>query len=202
MLNIEQLQQILPNNKYIEDWYPAIVDNIPKYDIDTIERVAAFLAQCSHESAEFTRTKENLNYRWESLMRVFPKYFPNEQLARKYAHNQEAIANRVYGNRMGNGPETSGDGWLFRGRGVIQITGKNNYTLLAKHLNMGLIDVTEYLTTFDGAVVSACWYWDSNNLNRFVDTDDFKGLTRAINGGYNGLEDRIKKYNKILEVLS
>jgi putative chitinase len=202
MLTIEQLSQILPNNKNIEDWYPAIVDNIPNYGIDTIESISAFLAQCSHESAEFTRVRENLNYRWESLRRVFPKYFPTDDVARRYAHNQEAIANRVYANRMGNGDEGSGDGWLYKGRGVIQITGKNNYSLIADHLHMNLIDVPDYLETFDGAVISACWYWKTNNLNRFVLADDFKGLTRAINGGYNGLEDRIKKHNRILEILS
>lgn len=202
MLTIEQLQEILPNNKNIEDWYPAIVDNVANYDIDTIERLSAFLSQCSHESAEFTRTTENLNYRWESLRKVFPKYFPTDDLAKKYAHNKEAIANRVYANRMGNGPESSGDGWRYRGRGLIQLTGKNNYRAFSEYIKMSLDEVPEFLETFDGAVISACWFWEKNNLNTFVDNNDIKGLSKAINGGYNGLSERIDKYNEILEILS
>lgn len=202
MLTIEQLQEILPNNKNIEDWYPAIVDNVANYDIDTIERLSAFLSQCSHESAEFTRTTENLNYRWESLRKVFPKYFPTDDLAKKYAHNKEAIANRVYANRMGNGPESSGDGWMYRGRGLIQLTGKNNYRAFSEYIKMSLDEVPEFLETFDGAVISACWFWEKNNLNTFVDNKDIIGLSKAINGGYNGLSERIDKYNEILEILS
>lgn len=201
MITIDNLERILPNNNNIEDWYNSLTSIIPHYGIDTIEREAAFLAQCSHESSEFTRLHENLNYRWESLRRVFPKYFPNDTIARRYAHNQEMIASRVYGNRMGNGPEESGDGWKYKGRGIIQITGKNNYQKLADFFEIDISEVVDYLETFDGAVSSACWYWEVNNLNRFSDNEDIKGLTKAINGGYIGLEDRITKYNSIKNIL-
>ncbi|MCK9369295.1 glycoside hydrolase family 19 protein [Candidatus Dojkabacteria bacterium] len=201
MITLEQLQRVLPNNKSIEEWYQAIADNLPEFSIDTSERIAAFLAQCSHESTEFTRLTENLNYKWESLRKVFPKYFLTDDIAKKYAHNQEAIASRVYGNRMGNGSEGSNDGWKYKGRGVIQITGKNNYQELADYLEMDLDDVSSYLETFDGAIISACWYWEKNNLNRFSDRGDMRGLTKAINGGYIGLDDRIEKYERILGII-
>lgn len=202
MITIEQLEKILHNNKHVEEWYQVIVDNLPGFDITTPERIAAFLAQCSHESAEFTRLTENLNYRWESLRKVFPKYFPNDSIAKQYAHKQEAIASRVYGNRMGNGPESTGDGFLYKGRGIIQITGKNNYQEFADYMEMALEEIPDYLETFEGALISACWYWEKNDLNRFADTGDIKRLTKAINGGYIGLEDRIEKYESILEILS
>lgn len=202
ILTLEQLQEILPRNNYINDWYNSLVEYLPKYNIDNENRVAAFLAQCSHESAEFTRLTENLNYRWESLRRVFPKYFPTDDLAKRYAHNQKAIASRVYANRMGNSTEESGDGWKYKGRGIIQITGKNNYSKFAESINLDLEEIPDFLETFDGAILSACWYWKTNNLNRFADNEDIKGLTRAINGGYIGLEDRIKKYNHIKTILS
>jgi len=201
IFTIEQLKQILPNTKNLINWYDAL-GNIDNYAIDTPERVAAFLSQCAHESADFTRVTENLNYRWESLRRVFPKYFPTDVLAKTYAHKREAIANRVYANRMENGDEQSGDGWLYRGRGVIQITGKRNYRLLSEYINMPLSEVPGYLETYDGAIVSACWYWDTNNLNKFADIEDIKGLTKAINGGYHGLDDRILRYNRIIRILS
>lgn len=201
ILSIEQLQQILPNNNYIQEWYDALSVHIPEYDMDTPERLSAFISQCSHESGEFTRLTENLNYRWESLRRVFPKYFPTDDIAKKYEHNQKAIASRVYANRMGNGNEASSDGWKYRGRGLIQITGKNNYSAFAEFIGMSLDDVPDYLESFDGAIVSACWYWKINNLNRFADSEDIKGLTKAINGGYNGLDDRIAKHDEITEIL-
>jgi putative chitinase len=202
MLTIEKLQEILPSNIYIEEWYPLIVDNLPNFDIDSSERMAAFLSQCSHESSEFKCILENLNYRWSSLRKVFPKYFPTDELAREYANKPEDIANRVYANRMGNGPEESGDGWKYKGRGLIQITGKNNYQTFADYMEMDIEEVPDYLESFEGALLSACWYWSTNKLNRFADNGDIKGLTKAINGGYNGLQDRIDKYNIALEILS
>lgn len=202
MITIEQLQEILPTNENIEDWYPIIVDNIPKYNIDSNERVAAFLSQCSHESSEFKKIIENLNYRWESLRKVFPKYFPTDELAKKYEHNQEAIANWVYCNRMGNGTKDSGDGWRYKGRGLIQITGKNNYQAFADYMGMTLEDIPEYLETFEGALLSACWYWHKNNLNKLADKEDIISLTKAINGGLNGLQDRTDKYDMIKDIIS
>lgn len=201
MITLEQFQECLPGNKNIEAWYDPLVDITPKYSIDTPQRLAAFIAQCSHESGEFNRISENLNYKWESLRRVFPKYFPTDELAKKYAHQKEAIANRVYANRMGNGPESSGDGWRYRGRGLIQITGKDNYSRFAEFMKISLEEITEYMETYDGALTSACWFWMVNNLNNLADTGNIKEMTRRINGGFNGLEDRINKYNSILEIL-
>jgi putative chitinase len=203
-LTQQQLQQLLPKNPYVPQWHHALSQLLPDYEIDTPQRIAAFVAQCSHESGGFTALKENLNYRWETLRKIFPKYFPTDDLAKAYAampNKQEAIANRCYASRMGNGDEQSGDGYRYCGRGLIQLTGKNNYQLFAESLEMNVEDVPAYLATFEGAAQSACWFWESNNLNRFADVGDIKGLTRAINGGYIGLEDRIKHYEHALHVL-
>ena len=203
-LTQQQLQQLLPKNPYVPQWHHALSQLLPDYEINTPQRIAAFIAQCSHESGGFTALKENLNYRWETLRKIFPKYFPTDDLAKAYAampNKQEAIANRCYASRMGNGDEQSGDGFRYCGRGLIQLTGKNNYQLFAESLEMNVEDVPAYLATFEGAAQSACWFWESNNLNRFADVGDIKGLTRAINGGYIGLEDRIKHYEHALHVL-
>jgi putative chitinase len=111
------------------------------------------------------------------------------------------IANRVYANRMGNGDERSGDGWKYRGRGLIQITGKNNYVKFSEFMGISLEKITEYMETYDGAMTSACWFWDLNALNTLADTGNIKEMTKKINGGYNGLEDRLNKYNMILEII-
>ncbi len=201
ILTKEQLKQLIPNNPYVNEWYDALSILLPDYDINTPQRIAAFIAQCSHESAGFRFLKENLNYRAESLMRVWPRHFPNIEIARQYAHKQDKIANKAYANRMGNGDEASGDGWKYLGRGLIQLTGKNNYEAFAESIETPVDEIPEYLATFEGAAQSACWFWESNNLNRFADAGDIKGLTKAINGGFIGLEDRIKHYNHALEVL-
>jgi putative chitinase len=205
MITTEQLSQIIPGNKFVGEWQEALELILPDYEINTPQRVAAFVAQCAHESAGFTALKENLNYRWQSLRKVFPKYFPNDEIAMDYAsrpNKQEAIANRVYANRMANGPEESGDGFRFCGRGLIQLTGRHNYQTFADSLEMDINEVPEYLATFEGAVQSACWFWETNNLNVYADKGDIKELTRRINGGFIGLEDRIKHYNHALHVLA
>jgi putative chitinase len=196
----QQLEQLLHGNKHVEHWYEALHMILPEYGINTKSRVAAFLAQCAHESGGFKFLKENLNYRAESLVKVFPKYFPNLDIARQYAQQQERIANRVYGNRMGNGPEESGDGFRYCGRGLIQLTGKDNYTNFAESIETPVEDIPEYLGTFEGAVQSACWFWETNNLNVQADQGDIKTMTKKINGGYIGLEDRIKHYNHALQI--
>lgn len=204
-LTQEQLAELLPNNQNVSEWVDALNNVLPEYEINTPLRVAAFIAQCAHESANFTRLEENLNYRWQTLRKVFPKYFPTDAIAQEYASRpdkKEAIANRAYGNRMGNGPEESGDGYRYRGRGLIQLTGKNNYTAFAKSLDIPVEEAVEYLETFDGAVQSACWFWDTNNLNKWADEGDMVTLTKKINGGTNGLEDRIKHYKHALKVLN
>jgi putative chitinase len=197
----EHLAKIIPGNPYIDYWFNALEMILPDYDIDTIPRVAAFLAQTAHESGNYRFLKENLNYRATSLRKVFPKYFPTDALAAKYAHNQAAIANRVYGNRMGNGPESSGDGFRYCGRGLIQLTGKSNYIKFAESIETPVEEIPEYLSTFEGAIQSACWYWEENNLNRWADQGDILTLTKRINGGTIGLEDRKKHYAHALKVL-
>ena len=201
MLTLEQLKQIIPKNANVEQWHQALAQLLPEYNINTPERIAAFIAQCAHESAEFTAIRENLNYRAESLQKVFSKYFTTAELAEQYAKQPEKIANRVYANRMGNGPESSGDGWRYCGRGLIQLTGKNNYQAFADSLGSTLEEVVEYLATFEGAVQSACWFWESNNLNELADSGDIKAMTKRINGGYIGLEDRQHHYECAKEIL-
>jgi len=196
------LEEILHGNPYVEQWYNALCTMLPDYEINTVNRVAAFLAQTAHESAGYTALSENLNYKWESLRKVFPKYFPTDELAQQYAKQPEKIANRVYGGRMGNGPESSGDGWKYCGRGLIQLTGKDNYTNFCESIDTPLDELPEYLETFEGAVQSACWFWETNNLNQWADAGDILTLTKRINGGTIGLDDRIKHYNHALAVLS
>jgi putative chitinase len=197
----EITHELLHNNPHADDWHEALVAILPKYDITTPLRVAAFMAQCGHESASFTALRENLNYRAVSLRKVFGKYFPTDALAEQYAKQPERIANRVYANRMDNGDEASGDGWKFRGRGLIQLTGRHNYTKFAESVDMTLDEAIAYLETFEGAVAGACWYWSANNLNKWCDAGDMLTLTKRINGGTIGLEDRIKHYNRALEIL-
>jgi len=201
MLEKEQLAQIIPGNPYLDHWYSALTQCLPDYDITSPQRMAAFLAQCAHESGGFRALKENLNYRAETLRKVFPKYFPNDAIAQQFAHHQEAIANKVYANRMGNGDEASGDGFRYCGRGLVQLTGKNNYQSFADSIETAVEDVPEFLATFEGAVQSACWFWETNNLNRWADVGDIEKMTKIINGGVIGLADRIKHYNHALHIL-
>ena len=199
----DKLGHILVGNLYLTNWYTALNQLLPDYDINTPQRVAAFVAQCAHESAGFRVLKENLNYKAASLRKVFPRYFLDDATANRYAslpNKQEAIANRVYSNRMGNGPEESGDGWKFCGRGLIQLTGKENYTWFAASISITVEEASEYLQTFEGAAQSACWFWENNNLNQWADKGDIITLTKRINGGTIGLDDRIKHYTHALEV--
>jgi len=210
MITLAQLRKFLPKNRYIEQWYAALFGSqdefggkslVEEYDINTPKRIAAFLAQCGHESGGFMFLTENLNYKAAGLRRIFPNYFKTDEIAAQYEKKPEKIANRVYANRMGNGDESSGDGFRYCGRGLIQLTGRNNYQSFADSLEINILDVPAYLGTFEGAAQSACWYWETNRLNRFVDANDFKGLTRAINGGYIGLEDREHHYEMALNML-
>lgn len=200
---IDQLKQIVPGNPHIDHWYEALCEILPDYDITSKERVAAFLAQCAHESGGFKAIKENLNYRPATLVQLFKKYFDLETATRYCAmpDKQAAIANKIYANRMGNGPEESGDGYRYCGRGLIQLTGKDNYTRYAQSLEISVEEASEHLTTFEGCVQSAAWFWEANNLNQWADKGDILTLTKRINGGTIGLEDRIKHYNHALHVL-
>ena len=196
----EHLAQVIPGNPYLDHWFHALSEILPEYDINSPKRVAAFLAQCAHESGGFKFLKENLNYKAESLVKVFPKYFKTLDEAKKYEKQPEKIANKIYGGRMGNGPESSGDGFRYCGRGLIQLTGKDNYTLFAASIDTPIEDIPEYLQTFEGAVQSACYFWESTGLNKEADAGDIKTMTRKINGGYIGLDDRIKHYEHALHI--
>lgn len=203
-LTKEQLKQLLPKNPYIDHWYSALAQLLPDYEINTAQRIAAFIAQCSHESGGFTALQENLNYKPATLRKLFGKYFPTDALAEEYCakpNKQEAIASRIYANRMGNGDEASGDGYKYRGRGLIQLTGKSNYIAFADSLEITPEEASDYLVTFEGAAQSACWFWEANNLNQWADKGDIVTLTKRINGGTIGLEDRIKHYEHALHVL-
>ena len=203
MISRNAFKKFIPKSKYADQWYDAMFSPqiefsgkslLEEYEINTPKRISAFLAQTSHESGGYVFLTENLNYSAEGLVRIFNKYFPDLATAKPYARNPEKIANKVYANRMGNGDEASGDGFKFRGRGILQLTGKNNYFWFASSLEITPEEAAEYLQTFEGAAQSACWYWSENKLNRFVDANDFKALTKAINGGYIGLEDREHHY--------
>lgn len=196
-----KLAEILKGNPYVAQWHEALAMILPDYEINTLPRVAAFLAQTAHESGGYRALKENLNYRAVTLRKIFPKYFPDDAIAAAYAGKQEMIANKVYANRMGNGDETSGDGFRYCGRGLIQLTGKQNYTAFAESIETPVEELPEFLATFEGAVQSACWFWETNNLNQWADKGDMLTLTKRINGGTIGLEDRIKHYNHALHVL-
>lgn len=203
-LTLQQLQQLIPKNPYVKQWHTALAQLLPDYEINTSQRIAAFVAQCAHESGGFTALRENLNYRAVTLRKIFPKYFPTDQLAQQYAsmpNKQQAIANLVYANRMGNGPPESGDGYRYSGKGLIQLTGKDNYTWFAASLGISVEEAAEYLETFEGAAQSACWFWETNKLNQWADAGDILTLTKRINGGTIGLEDRIKHYQHALHVL-
>lgn len=169
-----------------------------RYMTDT--EMAFFYGQLAHESGNFRYISENLNYSSKALLSVFGKYFDSDG-AEEYARNQEMIANRVYANRMGNGDEESGDGWKYRGGGLIQITGKNNYSKLAEDLGVDFDNITEYVRTPEGAIRSALWFWESNNLGKLINGYNIHQITRRINGGYHGLDDRIEKTANALKEL-
>jgi putative chitinase len=204
MITVEQFAHMFPKNKNPQGWTTALVDVLPTYEINTPERIASFLAQCGHESAGFTVLQENLNYSADGLNKIFKKYFPTLESAQPYARKPEMIANRVYGGRMGNGDEHSGEGYKFRGRGPIQLTGKANYEACSEFLFQDdtLVQNPDMLLDPEYALHSACWFWWKNDLNKFADTADLVTMTKRINGGTIGLEDRIKHYNEAMEIFA
>lgn len=171
-----------------------------RYQIDNLNRVAGFISQIGHESGKLRFLSENLNYSAEGLRKTFPKYF-DASSAKMYERKPQMIASRVYANRMGNGDERSGEGWKYRGRGVIQITGKNNYSLCSNALGFDFISNPDAMAQTPWCVLSAGWYWDANRLNDYCDRGDLVGLTKRINGGTFGLDERIALYNKAISVL-
>lgn len=178
---------------------------IDKFDINTPLRMAHFLGQASHECLDFTKMTENLNYSWQGLRKTFPKYFPNDGIARQFERNPEKIANRVYSNRMGNGSEETGDGYLYRGRGAFMLTGKNNYKAFDLYVPENIVQ-NPNLVSSKYALSSAAWFWDTNKLNRLADMGiEDKHITavrRVINGGSIGLADCIDRTEKFYNLLS
>lgn len=210
MITVSQFKQFAPHTKYAEQWRAALFGPqdelggkslLDEYQINTPKRVAAFLAQCHHESGGFVWLTENLNYSAAGLRKTFAKYFEDDATAQRYARKPDAIANRVYANRMGNGDEASGEGSLYKGRGIIQLTGKNNYFWFAASLEITPQEAAEYMQTFEGAAQSACWFWETNSLNKFADASDLRGMTRVINGGFKGMEDRELQYARASKLL-
>ena len=201
----DHLAALIPGNPKVDAWYTALIEVLPKYGINTPRRVAHFISQCAHESNNFRSLEENLNYSADALVRVFPRYFgAGKRDAAAYARNPEKIANYVYMDqfrtaKMGNVNE--GDGWRFRGRGLKQLTGRDNYTRFGKSVGMTAEQAAEYVATEKGAIESACWFWDTNKLNTIADTDDVVLMTKRINGGNIGLEDRQQRYNRALPLL-
>ena len=191
MITSDILAKIFPKTKktVIDSFVQPFNDAMSKYAIDTPLRKAHFLAQVGHESGGLNFTMENLNYSADGLLKIFPKYF-NAESAASHARNPQMIANRVYSNRMGNGDVASNEGWMYRGRGLIQLTGKANYSLYSIALNKPVADVIAFLETPAGAVDSAAWFWNKHNLNQVADKDDIRQITKTINGGVNGLDDR------------
>lgn len=179
----------------IKKYKDALETTVSKYNIEEDHDVSAFLAHLGHESGDLKRVIENMNYSAERLLVVFPKYFKTKEEAFKYARQPSRIASRVYANRMGNGNEESGDGWTYRGRGLIQLTGKSNYQKFAKHISMDLDEVIVFLETPKGACISAGYYWSTSSCNGKT----IEQTTRIINGGTHGLEDRKRRYERVLK---
>jgi putative chitinase len=199
-MNLQKLKGHVPD-KVIEQ-IPAVME---KFQINTPLRLAHFLAQCGHKSGGFRLTKENLNYSAKGLMGIFKKYFPNEALAKQYERKPEKIANKVYGGRMGNGPEASGEGSKFCGRGYIQLTGKDNYTAFGKSINEDMT-VNPQAVADKYALLSAAWFFNKNGLHKMADggaTDAVvTSITKRVNGGTIGLADRIKHFKEYHALLA
>lgn len=202
----EHLAAMIPTNKNVSSWYKAMMEIFPKYEINTPNRIAGFVAQCAHESNNFNNLEENLNYSEASLLKVFGRYFgpAPKRNAKEYAKNPEKIANYVYQDefrtsKMGN--VKPGDGWLFRGRGLKQLTGRENYTNFGKTVGMTAEQAAEYVATEKGAIESACWFWNAKKLNAIADSGDIVKMTKVINGGDIGLADRKARWEKALAVL-
>lgn len=201
-LSLEQFKKCFPNCKQPNEWYAAFQKILPNNGITTKNQIACFLGQCAHESQEFNTLRENLNYSTDGLLTVFKKYFTQEQ-SKQYARQPAKIANRVYANRMGNGDESSGDGFKYRGIGIVQITGKDNMARASNSIfkDDRLVKTPELLLDKENAILAACWFWNSNALNKYADTMDIVSLTKRINGGTIGLEDRKNIISRIQKII-
>jgi putative chitinase len=185
-----------------EQWVDALNATFQRFNIDTPVRQASFIGQCGHECGNFKILEENLNYRAEALMRLWKSRFPTIEIANEYARNPKKIANKVYASRMGNRDESSGDGFRFRGRGCIQLTGHANYFHAGKACGVDFVMEPDLVATPQYAAMTAGWFWDTHKLNQFADVRDFKTMTKKINGGFIGLDDRIKHIEHAMQVLT
>lgn len=181
-------------------WLEPLTAAFQRFDISTPKRQAAFIGQCAHESGNFKTLQENLNYSAKGLNATWPSRFPSEAEAQPYHRQPEKIANKVYFGRMGNNNE--GDGWKYRGRGLIQLTGKDNYRLASDSLRVDFVAEPDLLLTKEYAALSAAWYWNKRNLNKEADAGDFTSMTKKINGGVIGLDDRVAHINHTFQVLT
>lgn len=195
MITLDQIKKICP--KFPQSLYVSLMFILHNYNLYTRQRASMFIAQLAHESAEFTVRKENLNYSRDGLLKTFPKYF-NASNVDLYARQPEKIANRVYANRMGNGDEKSGDGFRYCGRGFLQLTGRSNYRACGQAMHLPLEEKPELLLEPDNAFISAVWFWKNNGLTELSDKGDIVAVTKKINGGINGLDDRKRYYEKAL----
>lgn len=210
MITASNLKSILKNphsNEFYSVWADRFNSLFPAYQINTAKRIAGFICQVAHESGEFTRTVENLNYSADGLAKTWPKIFSTPQknpnaLALMIERNPQKIANIAYANKGGNGNEASGDGWLYRGRGLIQITLKDNYAAISKALGIDLIANPDYAATQDGALETALAYWKLNNINRHCDSGDFEAMTKSINKAGLGIEERLEYYDRAISVIN
>ncbi len=202
MFDADTLRACLPQTaqEAIDLFAEPLANACEEFEINTPERIAMFLAEIAVESGNLHFVKENLNYSSHGLLSTFPKYF-NASNASQYERKPEAIANRVYANRMGNGAEQSGDGWKYRGRGLIQITGHNNYADVSQGIHQDVIGGPEYLETPEGASRSAAWFWFKHGLNEVADRRDITKASVVINGGTIGLQERKATYENICQVL-
>jgi putative chitinase len=185
----------------VEKWLDALNATAEQFDINTPERIAGFLSQIAHESAGFKATRENLNYSAEALCRVWPSRF-NADNCQEYARNPEKIANKAYSSRMGNGDEASGDGWKFSGKGLIQLTGKDNFTRFANAVGIDVVENPDLVAEPELAALSAGWFWSTNGLNALADAKDVVGMRKRINGGLHGIDDVQAKYAAVLSSMS
>ena len=197
MVNKEQLAKLHIG----EQWVDALNATFAKFDISTPVRQASFIGQCGHECGNFKILEENLNYRAEALQKLWHKRFDSAK-AQMCARNPKLIANTVYSSRMGNRDEASGDGYRFRGRGCIQLTGHANYFHAGQALGVDFVMEPDLVATPMYAAMTAGWFWNTHKLNQFADVRDYKTMTKKINGGFIGLDDRIKHINHALEVLT
>jgi putative chitinase len=196
-MNEQQLQALGIDTK----WLKPLNDTFAKYGMDTVVRQAAFIGQCGHESNNFKTLEENLHYSTKGLMATWPSRFPDAVTAEKYANNPEAIANKVYGGRADLGNTEDGDGWKFHGRGVIQLTGRANYTNCGEALGQPFSTDPGLLLEPEWACMSAGWFWNKKNLNLLADSESWELMTKRINGGLIGLSDRIEKIHKAMDIL-